>query len=370
MSAVSIEVNIQNDSDTRLEFELNNVDLSVVNGLRRVILTEIDSLVIRGFPHKENLIHIKTNKTKYNNEYLKHRLSCIPLLVSNRSSFEKFKNDYVLKIDVKNETTDKMTLTTNDIKLFNKDKLVSFKEGSKQKSLFYEDPIPICYLYPKISENDPCEEFVAEIKLSVGNAKEDACWNMVSKCLFFNTEDPEEVEKRLEQIPEEGKMDFKLLNAQRYFVPNHYTFVVESVGVYTNKEIVRHACTRILETIHTFMEELASMLIKQFVPNIPVEGLFHIYEKVIGENDKMYIIQLEKDDYTYGKLIEKYLFNHNNGLFKFVAFKKEHPHDKHSLVQIVFTEYDKDSDDVLKNILRDIFVLITTDFNKIKEDFN
>jgi len=341
-----------------------------VNALRRVILTEIDSLVIRGFPHKENLINIKTNKTKYNNEYLKHRLSCIPVLVSNRSSFTKFKNDYVLKIDVKNESTDKMTLTTNDIKLFTKDKLVSFKEGSKQKSLFYEDPIPICYLYPRISENDPCEEFVAEIKLSVGNAKEDACWNMVSKCLFYNTEDPVEVDKQLEKIPEEAQTDFKLLNAQRYFVPNHYTFVVESVGVYTNKEIVHHACTRILETMNTFMDELTRIIIEPFVSNIPVEGLFHIYVKTIGENDQMYIIKLEKDDYTYGKLIEKYLFNHNKGMFKFVAFKKEHPHDNHSLVQIVFTEHAKDSDEVLMKILRDIFGSISRDFNRIKEEFN
>ena len=193
---------------------------------------------------------------------------------------------------------------------------------------------------------------------------------MVSKCLFFNTEDAEEVSKQLEKIPEDKQTDFKLLNAQRCFVPNHYTFVVESVGVYTNKEIVRHACTRILETINTYIEELAGIIIEQFVSNIPMEGLFHIYEKVIGENDKMFIIKLEKDDYTYGKLIEKYLFNHNNGMFKFVSFKKEHPHDKHSLVQIVFTEYVKDSADVLKNILRDIFLLIAGDFNKIKEDFN
>jgi len=44
---------------------------------------------------------------------------------------------------------------------------------------------------------------------------------------------------------------------------------------------------------------------------------------------KMFILQLENDDYTFGKLIEKYLYNYKSEWFKFIAFKKEHPHDKH-----------------------------------------
>ena len=102
MNAEPIIVEKTFEDKNRLELEFKNVDLSVVNGLRRTILTDIESLVIRGFPHKENKINILKNKTKYNNEYLKHRLSCLPVHISNTSNFSKIISDYVLKINVKN----------------------------------------------------------------------------------------------------------------------------------------------------------------------------------------------------------------------------------------------------------------------------
>jgi len=306
MNAEPIIVEKTFEDKNRLELEFKNVDLSVVNGLRRTILTDIESLVIRGFPHKENKINILKNKTKYNNEYLKHRLSCLPVHISNTSNFSKIISDYVLKINVKNDKPMRIILTSDDIELYNKDgKKVNYKEGSKSKKLFEADPIPICYLYPRISENDPYEEFIAEIQLSLGTAKEDACWNMVSKCVFYNTEDREQIDKQLESIPEEHHTDFNLLNAQRYFIPNHYNFVIETVGVYTNTEIMGKACKRILDTFQMYLDELTQITIQPYVQNIVVEGNLYIYQQM-NQNDIMYIIKLIHDDYTYGKLIEKY----------------------------------------------------------------
>ena len=57
------------ESEEALRFELANVDVSVVNSLRRVILTNIDQLVFRGFPHAENQLEFEKNNTKFNNEY-------------------------------------------------------------------------------------------------------------------------------------------------------------------------------------------------------------------------------------------------------------------------------------------------------------
>ena len=362
----SIIIDSITETEERLEFDLKNVDLSVVNGLRRVILTRIPSLVIRGFPHDANLIQIETNTTKYNNEYLKHRLSCIPILISNPNYFQKIMKDYTLKVHLKNETNEKQVLTTKHIKLCNKEgKQVTIKNI---KNIFLDPPIPICYLYPKISETEPSEEFKATITLSIGNAKEDACWNMVSKCLFFNKEDDEKNEKILKNIPEEKQKDFQLLDAQRQYLSNQYTFIIETIGVYKNKEIIKMASAHIIDTFNIFIDYLSEVIIKTYVPNIPVEGPFHIYKKKIIENDIMYIIKLEEDDYTYGKLIEKYIYNNYQGIFKFISFKKEHPHDKHSLVQIVYIEHTGDSDDKLKQLLLDIFKQIQIDFKHIKLD--
>lgn len=359
----SIIIDSVTELENHLEFDFKDIELSLVNGLRRIILTQIPSLVIRGFPHNENLIDITKNNTKYNNEYLKHRLSCIPILVSKQSQFKKIINDFVLKVNLKNDTNDKMTLTTEHIKLYNHaGKAVTYKG-----KLFLEPPIPICYLYPRISQSDPYEEFSATIKLSIGTAKEDSCWNMVSKCLFFNKEDSDENDKLLESMPPEHQEDFKLLEAQRNYLPNEYTFVIESVGVYNNKEILTMACSILIENLELFVQHMSEVNIKAYVPNIPLDGPYHIYKKKLADNDILYIIKLEHDDYTYGKLIEKYIYKKYASLFKFIAFKKEHPHDKHSLVQMVFLE--KDSDDILKQKLLEIFNDIKIDLIHIQKEF-
>jgi DNA-directed RNA polymerase subunit L len=338
-----------------------NCDVSLINALRRVILTEIDSLVIRGFPHKENLIDIKKNNTKFNNEYIKHRLSCIPIMVSKREHFTRMIQDYELRVHLKNDTDERITLTTADIHLYRKEERV-------KTQLFYPEPIPICYLYPKISENDPTEEFMATIKLSVGNAKADACWNMVSKCLFFNTENTPLVEKALKTIAPEKQTDFKLLDAQRLYIPNSYTLLVETIGVYSNSDLVKYACERLLETLDRITRETIDETVKPYAPIIPPEGIIHFYEKTISENDKMFIIQLETDDYTYGKLIERYMYNYKSELFKFIAFKKEHPHDKHSLIQLVWRVLK--GEDELKRELLEIYTLIKKDIQVVLSVFS
>ena len=77
--------------------------------------------------------------------------------------------------------------------------------------------------------------------------------------------------------------------------------------------------------------------------------LIFINEEKINNHIK-YRIQLQKDDYTLGKLIEKYAYNYfnsNNGviekLFKIVSFKKEHPHDEHCVIYMIY-ENNVDSD--------------------------
>lgn len=348
------------ETPTTLTGYFENCDVCVINAIRRIILTEIDSLVIRGFPHKENLIDIKKNNTKFNNEYIKHRLSCIPILINKRETFTRMIQDYELRVHVKNDTDERITMTTADIHLYRKEERV-------KTQLFYSDPIPIGYLYPKISENDPPEEFKATIRLSLGNAKEDACWNMVSKCVFFNTENTDLVEKTLKTIPPEKQMDFKLLNAQRLFIPNYYTLIVETIGVYSNSTIVVFACERLLETLDQLTRETMDEMVKPYAPIIPPEGIIHLYQKTISENDKMFILQLETDDYTYGKLIERYLYNHKSKQFKFIAFKKEHPHDKHSLIQLVWRELK--TEDELKRELLEVYKLIKQDIQHVLSVF-
>jgi DNA-directed RNA polymerase alpha subunit len=63
----------------KLTFTLENVDVSVANALRRIILSEIDTFILKTSPYTENRANIITNTSKMNNEILKQRLSSIPI---------------------------------------------------------------------------------------------------------------------------------------------------------------------------------------------------------------------------------------------------------------------------------------------------
>ena len=77
-------------------------------------------------------------------------------------------------------------------------------------------------------------------------------FNVVSKCAYGNTLDTEKsaqawenIENKLRKDEETSgdiafqKENFRLLDAQRHFLENSFDFVVETVGVYDNRDIVR-----------------------------------------------------------------------------------------------------------------------------------
>ena len=55
------------ERDDRLEMEILDVDRSIVNSLRRTVLTQVPILVFRGFPHAKNQIQFIKNTSKFNN---------------------------------------------------------------------------------------------------------------------------------------------------------------------------------------------------------------------------------------------------------------------------------------------------------------
>ena len=316
-----------------LTFKLLNVDVSIVNSIRRVILTEIPTLVFRGFPHHSNKINIKKNNTKFNNEYLKHRISCVPINIKDETEFENIKNNYEIRVSVVNKENRTVYVTTEDFILFNK----QTDKEIKDKKIFRPDPItneyiPICCLMPRISDTDEPEELTMTLDFDIGTAKEDSCWNVVSKCMYINIPDEDEIEKESKKYEKEDEKDFRLLDAQRIFIPNQYLMSVETVGVFDNDFIVIKACDYIIMRL----TELSAFLNKEGRLSEPsfVKDKYGLFEEPTSEG--MYYLRIENDDYTIGKLMEKYLYYMFGDKIYFVSFKKEHPHDTHCFIHFAY----------------------------------
>ena len=63
------------DKSNRLHIALRNVNMSVVNAIRRAILEDIPIVGIKTTPYAENQANFLINTTSLNNEILKQRLS-------------------------------------------------------------------------------------------------------------------------------------------------------------------------------------------------------------------------------------------------------------------------------------------------------
>jgi len=329
--------NISESSDA-LRFELANVDVSVVNSLRRVILTNIDQLVFRGFPHADNKLTFEKNNTKFNNEFLKHRIQCVPIFESDRSKFENMVQNYCVKVNVANDTNTRKEVTTKEFRIVQIDTGKAVSEVETRR-LFPPDKITgdyilLAVLMPKVSDADEPEQLSLNLQFSIGNAKEDSCWNVVSKCAYSNKPDDARIKKVMAEKPKEDRRDFELLDAQRLFVNNQFVFHLTSLGVYTNHSIVVKACTFLIERMTQFSKflETATFSKTQYGDLEPF---------TLSQTESGYELRIEEDDYTIGKLIENHLHLLYGSEIYYISFKKDHPHDSHCYVSF---QYNNPSD--------------------------
>jgi DNA-directed RNA polymerase subunit L len=366
--------------------EFIDTELSVVNSLRRVALSNIPALVFRGFPHKENLINISKNTSKFNNEYLKHRVQQVPIYYSNEADFETFMNKYEIRLNMANETNNIMYVTTEHFNIYDKTTGNIVNNGAlKSKQLFPPDIITgeyilLAVLSPKITEDDIVEELQMAISFSVGTAKEDSCWNMVTKCCFENKRDETRLTKFLKKDPEvvaayykndavsidkylKGTMteselvDFKILEGQRFYVPNNYILKLETVGVYTCDTIIKKACAYVINRMIEFEKFIAQMTIEEYKINTgPDFALF----KDKTNTSTVYNLYIPNDDYTIGKIVETYLYKMCRGEMFYVSFKKEHPHDKHCYILFSFIDNEITTENIMVNFKKVSSELIKT----------
>ena len=191
---------------------------------------------------------------------------------------------------------------------------------------------------PKIGISIPGERIKLSAEFSVHTAKENGMFNVVSKCSYGNTPDPvrskkiwEEQEDKLrsEQLTTEEivfqKRNFELLDAQRQFIPDSFDFIIQTVGVYENRDIVKRACVVLQKKLFEMVQTIDS----KTIPIVNSETTI----------DNCYDIVLENEDYTMGKSLEYVLYNKyylGEKTLTFCGFKKFHPHDDDSKIRVAF----------------------------------
>lgn len=328
-----------------LDFTIESVNVSFINGIRRAILSDIPTLVFHCFPHDQNDADIHTNTTRLNNEILKQRLSCIPIHISDASLPYK---ELIVEINMKNDSENTIDVTTEHFKIKNISSGKYLQESAVRK-IFPPCPITGDYivfarLRPKVSTIAPGEELSISAKMSLHTAGEDGTFNVASTCAYKFTVDKMKQDQiwqnKLAEISSEEKADPDVLallqqnwynhEGLRYFKKDSFDFKLETIGVYTNEELVQKAC------------EILIQKLKNIHDTIEDEG---IIEKSISTIPNSVDIKLINTGYTIGKIIE-YMLHKNNyqGEKKknltYVGFRKNHPHDEDSVIRMGMIERD------------------------------
>ena len=360
-----------------MTFNISNTNVSIANGLRRTIMADIDIAVL---DTNEGAITIENNTTMFNNEILKQRLGCIPVIMNDLNDSVK---DLKLVIDRVNTSNSLEYITTKDFKLFDKKTDKELPE-KKVRELFPPNKQTKSYilfarLKPQISKEIKGEQLKLTCNLNIKKAKDSGMYNVVSSCAYKYAVDKikqnaewEKVEQNITNSIEEvnasqlqQKIDYEKENwfnheGLRFTKEGSYDFCIETVGIYQNKQIITKACDVLILKLNE---------IKNASEN---SKLFAVKEMPVALKNSFDIV-LYNEGYTIGKILE-YVMHYSyykKKLLSYVGFSKAHPHDVNSIIRLAFTDENADVANTqnVVEILHNSCIIAANVFKEIKTNF-
>jgi DNA-directed RNA polymerase subunit L len=268
----------------RLTFECVNTPIPFVNGLRRILLAEIPTVVIRD-------VVIRENTSQMIHEMLKHRVEMLPVQVQASEG------------DVIRDT--KLTvrfLPSPDTREVTSDDFVAV--GPRGQVILRDRDLgtPLTFLTLKANE-------ALHIECGLGLAMTGASQVCVST--FRNHIDEQRAKlDRDSFILSRSDEDVRIFDnhlIQRSYTrdpmerPIHFDFTVESIGVYSARELVRIAV------------EILKKKVTEFV-KLPISK----------DESGSYLVETTTEGHTLGALAQSILYD-APGLVEFVSYRIDHP---------------------------------------------
>lgn len=377
----SVVSNKKKDGDS-LTFTISGVNVSFVNAIRRTIVSDIPIAVFKTFPYDESDCVIHKNTTRFNNEILKQRLSCIPIFIDIDETPVK---NLVVKVKHMNTSTETQYLTTKQFMIYD----VSTKQylpDSLRDTVFPANSISKNhidfvrllpgYIQPDSTKSIIGEEIDFECKISLGMANMNSMFNVTYMTAFTNTIVSKEelnvhFEKYMNSTKKENLSEVELeiaerdwfqLNAKRHFIPDSFDFKLNTICVYDCDQLLNKA---IAILINKFKVLIDPSLHNPYDISTTISKNNTFYENC-------YDITLHNESYTIGKIVEHILFSDcvdvQTPIMSFVSFLKEHPHYSYSVIRIVFVN-DTTEQEVIE-LLHDKFKYIIQIFEHIKTQLN
>ena len=359
-----------------LRFRVSNINVSLANGLRRTIISEIPTLVFRTAPHDKDKSEVFVNTSRMNNELIKQRLSCIPIHITDTTfAYE----EHIVEIHKKNDSQEIQYVTTGDFKIKNTTNDMYLSDAACRvvfpPNKITGDFIDLVRLRPRLSETMPGEELHMTCLFDIGTAGENGSYNVTSTCSYFASKDAIKAHKvwteKAKTLKAEGlnaeeivekKQDWECLDAKRITIPDSFNFVIETVGPFPNMSIVEKACAVMISRLNKFSDDVQSVANMVGPSTSTIENCYDI--KLVGEG------------YTLGKVIEYIMYAKHydkpnksaEKLLTYCGFRKPHPHIDESFIRLGFINANEPSEVIayLVGATHDAIAI----YEKIQEEFS
>ena len=405
---MDFKINIENMTfeNNSLTFDMKGerefgLDKSIVNSLRRVLLSGVPNVAFRTEIKDSDLIVVK-NDTSLHNEFLIHRISLIPLYFNP----DEFSKQYLfyLKVEADPEVPIR-TIYANDFNIYPLNEHIE-SEGLKEiklenydltKPLNEKEKEKIFRPFTFKGKNEYC--MVTELKSmnssklkqslelygspSVSYGYEDSRWSSVS-CAAYSFKKDEELfkqilnEKKLvNEIPEEKEKQYEkelyISEAERYFhrdqniEPYWYEFKIDSVHFMNSKELFIRANQIMIDHFE---------IIKKEIPKIST-GEDSILE-LKSNKDNVYQLVIQGIDDTIGNTFQSFISRYmidDESVFSVCGYKRTHPLEEVIILYLslnprnkVFKSNETQKTFVIINTLREACDSLINIYSLIKEE--
>ena len=349
-----------NKKENKIIFNAKNIDVSILNSIRRIILSDIPNVAFDFKPYdfEERKVNIIENTCSLHNEIILQRLSMLPLKFDEDEIHNFDPNKYKFVLKKVNNSNKMMDVTTEDIEIYDEnDNKYNNKFIRKifPKNKLSGDFILITKLKPNLFNKENGDALEINMIASKNTAKNYAGFGYVSQCVYYNVVDEKLAKKKLNDILEQNKdlskkekdnlkNEFNTLDKYRHFrkneydEPNYFEFHIESESRVTPEFLVFKAFIILKNRV----EKLIANLIDNKI-NI---------EKVQNKDDdsnNFYTFEIENEKHTLGNLIQSLFYNQfirsgQKKVIEFIGYKCPHPLEEILILKIKFNDTINDNE--------------------------
>ena len=353
--AVSVFKSVTSPSNLLINFTISPTDVTYANTLRRVILTEVETVGFRSDMLEDGStsdVKIVKNSTPMSNEMLSHRIGLLPIFVSNPLNWNP--DEYIFKMNIENDSPDYRDVKAADIQVLKVRGNGEDPLPIPSTEFFQLDPIskdtPLLAVLKGNLMNQEKESVIFEARATTGIGRENARFIPVSQCSYKYTLDSDE-ERRKEffatwlknhknldiseveadsQRKKDLDKEFSTMEIDRCFLMNEqnepysFDFTVESIGVLDPSYIIARA----IQVIQDKLVKYASIDTGDLPESVAI--------RPADAKMKGYDIIFQGEDHTLGNLLQTWIEANliDTDEITFVAYKVPHPLKDEMLLRI------------------------------------